>query len=266
VPTSLHAELTISAARAGKHVLCEKPMAMGLDEADRMIAAADGAGVTLMVAHVLRFWPEYERLGTLVADGRLGALRALSCHRLVTRPGPYAPWLLDPEQGLGLAEVAIHDLDIVAHLVGRPRAIAAHGVRDGAGWAHLQTLLRRADGVVASVETGWGTPAAEPFVAGFRAVFEDGFAEYDSRRRPTFWVVGPDGVEEGESPQAETEGGPWAFDVAGYLREVEYFAACVGDGRPPERCLPGDARQAVELVLAALEAANADGQIVLART
>ena len=107
-----------------------------------MIAAADGAGVTLMVAHVLRFWPEYERLGELVADGRLGALRALSCHRLVTRPGPYAPWLLDPAQGLGLAEVAIHDLDIAAHLLGRPRAIAAHGVRDGAGWAHVQTLLR----------------------------------------------------------------------------------------------------------------------------
>ena len=263
VPTSLHAELTISAARAGKHVLCEKPMAMGVEEADRMIAAADGAGVALMVAHVLRFWPEYESLGELVTGGRLGGLRALSCHRLVTRPGAYAPWLLDPAQGLGLAEVAIHDLDIAAHLLGRPRAIAAQGVRDGAGWAHLQTLLRRADGVVASVESGWGTPAAEPFVAGFRAVFEHGFAEYDSRRRPTFWVVGPDGVEEGESPQAETEGGPWAFDVAGYLREVEYFASCVRDGRPPERCPPGDARQAVELALAALEAASTGTEIEL---
>ncbi len=113
------------------------------------------------------------------------------------------------------------------------------------------------------METGWGTPAAEPFVAGFRAVFEHGLAEYDSRRRPTFRVVGPDGVEEGDSPQAETEGGPWAFDVAGYLREVEYFAACVRDGRPPERCPPGDARQAVELALAALEAASTGAEIEL---
>jgi predicted dehydrogenase len=263
LPTALHGELAVSAARAGKHVLCEKPMAIGLEEADRMIGAADGAGVTLMVAHVLRFWPEYELLGDLVAGRRLGALRALSCHRLVTRPGAYAPWLLDRGQGIGLAEVAIHDLDIAVFLLGRPTSLAAHGVRDGAGWAHLQTLMRYQDGVVASVEAGWGTPEAEPFVAGFRAVFEGGLAEYDSRRRPTFRVVAGADVEEGDSPRGETEGGPWAFDVAGYLREVEYFAACVREGRPPERCPPGDARQALELALAALEAADTGSEIEL---
>jgi predicted dehydrogenase len=263
LPTALHAEWTLAAARAGKHVLCEKPMAMTLDEADRMIAAAEEAGVTLMVAHVLRFWPEYERLAGLVAGGRLGALRALTCHRLVTRPGPYAPWLLDPAAGLGLAEVAIHDLDTAALLVGRPRAVAAQGVPDGAGWAHLQALLRCETGVVASVEAGWGTPAAEPFAAGFRAVFEGGLAEYDSRRRPTFRVVAGGRVEEGDSPRGETEGGPWAFDVAGYIREVEYFARCVRDGSPPELCPPEDARQALELALAVLEAARTGSEVEL---
>jgi predicted dehydrogenase len=238
-------------------------MAMGLEEADRMVGAATDAGVTFMVAHVLRFWPEYELLGELVTGRRLGALRALSCHRLVTRPGDYAPWLLDSAQGLGLTEVAIHDLDIAAFLLGRPRSLAAQGVRDGAGWAHLQMLLRFEPGLVASVEAGWGTPAAEPFVAGFRAAFEGGHAEYDSRRRPTFRVVAGDRIEVGDSPSAETEGGPWAFDVAGYLREVEYFAGCVRDRRPPERCPPEDARQALELSLAALEAADTESEIEL---
>jgi predicted dehydrogenase len=136
-------------------------------------------------------------------------------------------------------------------------------VQDGSGWAHLQVLLRYDPDVVASVEAGWGTPAAEPFAAGFRAVFEGGLAEYDSRRRPTFRVVAGDRVEDGDSPRGETEGGPWAFDVAGYLREVEYFAACVRDGSRPERCPPEDARQALELALAVTEAARTGGEVLL---
>lgn len=263
LPTAFHADVTLRAVRAGKHVLCEKPMAMTHGEAERMIEAAADAGVTLMVAHVLRFWPEYDVLGDLVSSRRLGGLRALSCYRLVTRPGEYAPWLLDPEQGLGLGEVMIHDLDIAAFLLGRPRAIAAQGVPDGGGWAHLQALLRSQAGVVVAVEAGWGTPAGDPFVAGFRAVFDGGLAEYDTRRRPTLRIVAGDRVEEGDSPQGETEGGPWAFDVAGYLREVEYFSACVRDGRPPERCPPEDARRALHLVLASMEAARSGDEIEL---
>ncbi len=263
LPTALHAELSIRAARAGKHVLCEKPMAMTPTEAERMIAAAAESGTTLMVAHVLRFWPEYERLGELAAEGELGRLRALSCSRFVTRPGPYAPWLLDPAQGLGLAEVAVHDLDIAASLLGRPRSVVANGVPDGAGWSHLQAVLRFEDGATAAVESGWGTPPSDPFAAGFRATFEHGVAEYDSRRRPTLRVAREEGVEEGEAPAGETEGGPWAFDAAGYLAEVAYFAACLRAGRPPERCPPGAARQAVELSLAVLEAAASEREVTL---
>jgi UDP-N-acetylglucosamine 3-dehydrogenase len=263
LPTALHEQATVAAARGGKHVLCEKPMALDLAAADRMISVAAEAGVTLMVGHVLRFWPEYEKLRELAVTGALGALRSLACARHVTRPGPYAPWLLDPGQGLGLAEVAIHDIDIAADLIGRPQAIAAQGVRDGGGWRILQALLRFEGESVACVETGWGTPAAEPFVAGFRAFFERGLVEYDSRRRPTFRIVTDDRIEEGDSPAGETEGGPWAFDVAGYLREVEYFAACVAAGRPASRCPPEAGRQALELALTAFEAADSGRELPL---
>ena len=117
--------------------------------------------------------------------------------------------------------------------------------------------------MTASVEAGWGTPAAEPFAAGFRAFFEGGVAEYDSRRRPTFRIVRDAGIEEGESPEDETEGGPWAFDAAGYIREVAYYAACVGEGRQPDRCPPGAARQALELSLAVLESAATGREVTL---
>jgi predicted dehydrogenase len=262
LPTALHDEATLAAARAGKHVLCEKPIALDLDRADRMVDACAGAGVTFMVAHVLRFWPEYERLRETVEEGSLGRLRALTCSRLVATPGPYAPWLLDRAQGLGLAEVAVHDLDIAAALLGRPRALVASGVRDETGWSHLQTLLRFDGGAVASVEAGWRVPEAQPFAAGFRALLDGGIVEYDSRRRPTLSIVRDEGAEdvEVEAP-GKTEGGPWAFDVAGYLREVEEFARCVEAARPSERCPPEAGRQALELALAVLESAETGREI-----
>jgi hypothetical protein len=138
-------------------------------------------------------------------------------------------------------------------------------VRDDGGWSHLQALLRLDDDSVASVEAGWGTPSSDPFAAGFRAKFERGIVEYDSRRRPTFRIARDEGVEEGESPEGETEGGPWVFDVAGYLAEVEYFAACLREGRPLEACPPEAAREALELSLSVLEAAASAQQIAPGR-
>lgn len=256
LPTSLHEETTLAALAAGKHVLCEKPIALDLASADRMLAAARATGTTLMVAHVLRFWPEYERLGELAAEGELGSLRALSCSRLVATPGPYAPWLLDPQRGLGLGEVIVHDLDIAAALLGRPRSVVATGVRDETGWSHLQALLRFDGNRVATVEAGWHVPEAQPFAAVFRAVCERGIAEYDSRRQPTLSVARDGVVEEVDVGSAgKTEGGPWTFDAAGYIREVEYFAGCIRERREPERCPPAAGRQALELTLAALESA-----------
>ncbi|MBM4040327.1 MAG: Gfo/Idh/MocA family oxidoreductase, partial [Planctomycetes bacterium] len=67
-----HCEIAVAAARAGKHILLEKPMCRTVAEADRMIAAAEKAGVTLQVAYIFRFWPSYLKLKELLGDGTLG--------------------------------------------------------------------------------------------------------------------------------------------------------------------------------------------------
>src|SRR5262245_37776891 len=59
LPTFLHKEYTVRAARAGKHIFCEKPMALTLDDADEMIEACASSKVSLMIGHCIRFWPEY---------------------------------------------------------------------------------------------------------------------------------------------------------------------------------------------------------------
>ncbi len=264
-PTSLHVECVVLAAEAGKHVLCEKPIAISLGDADRAIDACRRAGVVFMVGHVLRFWHEYEFLKGATAEGTFGHPHSLTCLRLVKAPDWTAEnWLLDPVQSLGAAgEVMIHDLDIVCWLLGRPRSVSASGRRDGAGWSHLQALLRY-DGdapVLAAVEAGWDAPDEEPFTAQFRAVFDEAIVEYDSRRESTLAVSGRPASPNGSGEK--TEGGPWSFDAAPYFAEVDYFAACVRDGSRPDRCPPEDARQALEFVLAVIESASSGREVEL---
>ena len=77
LPNHLHAEWTIAAAEAGKHVLCEKPLAMNADEAERMVEACASAGVVLMEAFMYRLHPSWEGVRELVRSGRIGELRSV---------------------------------------------------------------------------------------------------------------------------------------------------------------------------------------------
>ncbi|MGH9469459.1 MAG: Gfo/Idh/MocA family protein, partial [Terriglobia bacterium] len=94
-PTSLHERYTTQAAECGKHILCEKPLALNEAAARRILAAAERAGITLMAAQVLRFWPQYARIKQLVAEGAIGAIRAVDAWRLASYP-PWGGWFRDP--------------------------------------------------------------------------------------------------------------------------------------------------------------------------
>jgi len=106
-----HRDIAVAAARAGKHVLVEKPMCRTVIEADEMIAAADKAGVKLQVAYMIRFNPAHMRLKQLLDENALGSLHmAYSCQ--VGWFPPRHPWLFIKEQSGGmLVEQAIHTLD-----------------------------------------------------------------------------------------------------------------------------------------------------------
>jgi predicted dehydrogenase len=90
-PTDMHAEQTIAALGAGRHVLCEKPIALRVGDGDQVIAAAEAAGTVFMVAHVLRFWPEYRMVQRLIASGGLGAPHTAAARRL-NAPCLHRPW------------------------------------------------------------------------------------------------------------------------------------------------------------------------------
>ena len=116
-PTATHAEYAIAAARAGKHVLVEKPMAMSAPEATRMVEAAEAAGVHLWVAYYRRALPRFAKVRELLDAGVLG--RPLSVHTTWRKPTDFTGWRWDPERNRGgeFYETACHTLDVLDHLV-----------------------------------------------------------------------------------------------------------------------------------------------------
>lgn len=112
-PTKAHAEIAVAAATAGKHVLCEKPIALTLEEADRMIDACAKKHVKLMIAHSRRFIPRYSIVKRLIKEGQIG--KPIWVLQISRRHKTGAPaWYFDPTMTYGpIAEVGIHDADLV---------------------------------------------------------------------------------------------------------------------------------------------------------
>lgn len=122
-PVSLHAEQTIAAAEAGKHVLCEKPMALHVADCDRMISAAQASGVRLGVAYYRRFYPVVRRIAELLDSGEFGkpVLAQLTAfERFDCKPGEARSWLLDPSRSGGgpMMDFGAHRLELLLNLFG----------------------------------------------------------------------------------------------------------------------------------------------------
>jgi len=116
-PTRLHCQMALDAAAAGKHILCEKPMAMTPGECDAMIAAADAAKVKLQIGFMRRFAPAFQELKARVAAGHVGDV--VSVRSLTYGPSVPQPWMYDLAVSNGpLAEVNSHDIDTVRWITG----------------------------------------------------------------------------------------------------------------------------------------------------
>jgi predicted dehydrogenase len=118
LPHHLHREVAVAAAEAGKHVLTEKPMATSLAEADDMIAAAEAAGVVLMVGQILRFRPANIRARELIRDGAIGEPRNILRRRLGKSQGFRSEWARRPEEAGGwvLYGFGAHEVDMILWL------------------------------------------------------------------------------------------------------------------------------------------------------
>jgi 1,5-anhydro-D-fructose reductase (1,5-anhydro-D-mannitol-forming) len=166
-PVFLHAPLTIQSLRAGKHALCEKPMAMNEAEARSMVQAGEESGRTLGVAFYRRTYPKVHRAKQLLDAGAIGkpVLAELTSHgwfdekEFKGKSGDRR-WLIDPAKAGGgpLYDIASHRIDVLNFLFGQPQRVSAHlsnavhhyGVEDNA-----TVIIDYAGGVRGIVDVRW---------------------------------------------------------------------------------------------------------------
>jgi predicted dehydrogenase len=248
LPTPVHREVAERAFAAGKHVLLEKPVALTLEDADAITAAAERSGRLFMVALVLRFFADYEEIARRVGSGPLGRALALSAYRL-SPPADWNDWMRDGAQSGGTpVDLMIHDFDQANLLLGTPRSVYARGVGE-----HVYAVVEHEGGGASLVEGSMAMPSSYPFSAGIRVRCEGGVIEHGFRASPaedggniggdvqSFLRVHPDG---GAVETVPVEGGdPWAAEIA-------YFLDCVEAGRQPERGTAAQSRDALRVSLA----------------
>ncbi len=184
----MHREAVEKVAAAGKHVQCEKPMAMNAEECDAMIAATKKAGVKFMIGQVLRFWPEYVVIKEILDSGRLGRVKWASATRMSPPPTwSWNGWLFDPKKsGGGVLDLHIHDIDTLNWMLGVPKKVMAAGVKSAQGGLDnvFSTFTGYPGGQVAFAEGSLDLAPGFPFTMGLKVDCEGGSIQFNSALHP----------------------------------------------------------------------------------
>ena len=251
LPTPLHRAWAEASLTAGKHVLLEKPIALTLDDADAIVAAAERSDSIFMVGLVLRFWPEYVELQRRVANGELGRPLSMSAQRL-SPPADWNDWMCDPANSGGVpVDLLVHDFDQMNWLLGSPRRVFARAPRPD----HVLAVVEY-DGAEAIAEGSMAMPKAYPFSSNVRVLAENGVAEYAFSAAPAEdgGNIGASDAPRGLRLYLRDRAEPLSVPVEPadpWGPEIEYFVECLEQGRAPEQGTGAQARAALAVSLAA---------------
>ncbi|WP_162529845.1 Gfo/Idh/MocA family protein [Nocardioides caldifontis] len=248
-PPTAHAEATITALDAGRHVICEKPLTRTMEEGRRVVRAAERAPGLLMVGHAARFEPDHRTARDVAVSGRIGEVRMVTHSTASALPGwSEAGWLADPTVSGGpLLDQAVHAFDYARWLVGSPAVrVTCMAADSGAGpRTYTLTTVRYRNGALAHVECSWAHPAGRGFKLGCEVVGTAGRVAWSYDH-----LMG--GVLHPRDGDAE-----W-FDVLadrGFTSELAAFFAAVRQGGPSP--VPAaEALEALHTALGALESAR----------
>ncbi len=246
LPTYLHAEAALAALKAGKHVVCEKPLARTAAEAGKLVAAAAKAKGQLFVAHCIRFWPAYAAAKKLVQSGKYGKVRSAWFRRHSCLPTwSWQNWLQDPKKsGACALDLHIHDADFILYCFGKPQAVTSQAYGFTKGRAdHIVTSYDYGKGALITAEGAWEYPKTYPFSMTFSIAMEKATLRFD-----------------GQLELHTASGKKSAVKIPasdGYTEELAHFVDCLRRGRKSDVVSPESAYQSVKLVEAELASAAA---------
>lgn len=251
-PTPTHHAYALQALEAGKHVVCEKPLARTGADADDLVRASARTGGHLFPAHVVRYFPEYVALRDAVVAGRIGRPAVLRFSRAGVFPS-WSAWFGDTAQSGGvIMDQMIHDLDVARWIAGEvtevQATLSAAGQRQT---AHV--VMTHADGAISHVNGVWGPPHLT-FRTGFHVAGDAGVLRFDSAAAPGLRLdLGP--APTGGQTRPDPVGGE-----SPYLTELREFSEALAGG-PAPRVSAVDGAIAVELAEAALASLRAGGPV-----
>jgi len=257
IPTCFHRQYIERAASAGKHVICEKPLALTAQDAQAAIDVCRDNHVRLFVGQVVRFFPEYQRMHAVVTENQLGQVGTVRTFRGGVFPTAWNDWYANAKMsGTLLVDLLVHDFDFLRWCFGDVKRVFARSLLpyEANRVDHAFVSLRFNSGVIAHVEGSWALPSGfftEVEIAGATGTLQHKSADsapvHFSRRHT---VDGKPVVEVPSSPLAHSP----------YYLELAHFMECLRTGGD-SLVEPEDALEALKISLAALESATS-GQVV----
>ncbi|MDH3301233.1 MAG: Gfo/Idh/MocA family oxidoreductase [Acidimicrobiia bacterium] len=270
LPNRFHADIAVAAAEHGVAVISEKPLAMNLAEADRMIAACESAGVPLLYAEQLCFAPRYVRVKELIASGSLGDV--IQINHWERHGGPHARWFHDPALSGGgvLLDMGCHGIEVARWLLDKQPVKSVHarlGIHkhtDGVVDDHALVTLRFSGGSLAVVDSSWAAPGG--IDERIEILGTKGTVSADLARGQSLLVYSDVGIDYAAEKVEHERGWFWvAHNEAhtwGWHGEFAHFVDVLRKRTEPIET-GRDGRQVLEIVMAAYRSAAEGREVTL---
>lgn len=254
VPTKLHAPTALAALKAGRHVICEKPLARTAAIAREIVEAATQAKGFFMPAMCMRFWPGWAWLKDLIDQKTYGQVLAARFRRVSEPPGwGKENYFKGAQSGGALLDLHIHDTDFVQFCFGRPKSVFSTGLSKFSGAIdHVVTQYLYESGIAVMAEGSWLMVPKGGFNMAYTMHFEKATVDFDLSRGPDALKL----IVAGKLPRVIK---PKGSD--GYVGELRHIVDAVQTGQPPSVVTAQDALSAVE-ICEAEEASVKTGKVI----
>jgi myo-inositol 2-dehydrogenase/D-chiro-inositol 1-dehydrogenase len=270
-PNYLHAQITVDSAKAGKHIVCEKPLCMNLKEADLMIDTCKKEKVKLMYAEELCFAPKYVRLKKLVDEGALGKIYMVM--QSEKHDGPHAPWFWDVELSGGgvMMDMGCHAFEFFRWILGKPEVESVYA--DMGTYVHKDktkgddnslVIVKLAGGMTGLAEESWAKKGGMDDKA--EVYGSEGVAYANLLMGNSILTYSDSGYGYAVEKAGSTKG--WSFTIYeeawnyGFPQEMEHFVDCVKNDKEPLET-GEDGRIVLEMIFAAYESAKTGRKVSL---